>query len=417
VVNQGAGTTSANPTVLDGINTVGWVSVDFGGFLARAPCYFLTADTTMIDVGGETRLPIDGMGGMIPFPGSPGVTYPPGAAVDCWMEFDSVDPWSTAAGSVANRFDVQSIGTHEGGHFLGTSHSTVGLALGLNAETATMVPAGTSGNIDLRSLTEDDIASLLRTYARTSTPPLDQTAGGRGLIQFALGQGASCDPGTGVAVWAYETAGGINGANRVETFSGLQFRDPLGDPYNGSVKLNVATGGPYTIYGRILEDNGTSSAGLYSAFRYSNTTINSNAMEPNGLTMELDNIATVASIAAGETVDLGTVGILGCWVPVPASDIDIAMTASTTPSTAILGGSITVTSSFTNTGTSPAGPFEVGFYFSQDAVINKDDAFSGFTCSLGGLGVGASGTCNGTIEVPEWLPACTMSARWRTSRM
>ena len=54
----------------------------------------------------------------------------------------------------------------------------MGLALPLNAETATMVPAGTSGNIDLRSLVEDDIASIIRTYARNSTPPGPQTVGG-----------------------------------------------------------------------------------------------------------------------------------------------------------------------------------------------------------------------------------------------
>ena len=404
IVNKGPTTTGVDPTALDGINTVGWVAVDFLGFLARAPCYYLTADTMTISQGNQTKLPIDDMGGTIPFPGDPGVTYPPGTAVDCWMEFDAVDSWSTAAFAIPNQFDVQSVATHEGGHFLGVSHSTVGLALGLNAETATMVPAGSSNNIDLRSLVEDDIASLIRTYARNATPPVAQTAGGRGLIQFTLGKGAACEPATGVSVWAYETAGGIDGANRVETFSGSQFRDPLGDPYNGSVKLNVPPGGPYTIYARTLEDNGTSSAGLYSAFRYSNTTINSNAMEPNALTQEFDNLATVASIADGDTVDLGTVGILGCWIPVAASDVDIEVTESTAPATATLGGQIAVTSSFTNTGTAAAGPFEVGFYFSADATINTDDAFSGFTCSIGGLGVGANDSCDGTIAVPAVAP-------------
>jgi hypothetical protein len=402
-VNKASTTTAADPTALDGINTVGWAFVDpFGGFLARAPCYFLTADTTTVDVGGQTHLPTPT--GSIPFPGAVGVTYPPGTAVDCWMEFDAFDSWSTAAGPVAGQFDVQSVGTHEGGHFLGESHSTVGLALGLNAETATMVPAGSSNNIDLRSLAEDDIASLIRTYARNATPPVVQTAGGRGLIQFTLGKGAACEPATGVSVWAYEAAGGIDGANRVETFSGSQFQDPLGDPYNGSVKLNVPPGGPYTVYARTLEDNGTSSAGLYSAFRYSNTTINSNSMEPNALTQEFDNIASVATIAAGQTVDLGTVGILGCWVPVATSNVDIEVTASAAAASATLGGQIVVTSSFTNVGTAAAGPFEVGFYFSSDATINTDDAFSGFTCSIGGLGVGASDSCDGTIDVPAVAP-------------
>ena len=405
VVNKGSTTTTANQMVLDGINAVAWVQVDFfGGFLARAPCYFLTAPTTTIDQGGETRLPIDGMGGTIPFPGAPGVTYPPGTAVDCWMEFDALDTWSTAAGPVFGEYDVQSVATHEGGHFLGVSHSTVGLALPLNADTATMVPAGTSNNIDLRSLAEDDIASIIRTYARNSTPPGPQTVGGRGVIEFILAKGATCQPATGVAVWAYETSGGLNGPNRVETFSGSQFRDPLGEPYNGSVKLNVPPGGPYTIYARTLEDNGTSSAGLYSAFRYSNTTINSNTMEPNALTQEFDNLATVASVTAGNTVDLGTVGFLGCWIPVATSDVDIEMTASTAAATATLGGDIAVTSSFTNLGSTAAGPFEAGFYFSADATIDTDDAFTGFTCTIGGLGVGVSDSCDGTIPVPAVAP-------------
>ena len=198
--------------------------------------------------------------------------------------------------------------------------------------------------------------------------------------------------------------GGLNGANRVETFSGSQFRDPLGEPYNGSVKLNVPPGGPYTIYARTLEDNGTSSGGLYSAFRYSNTTINSNTMDPNALTQEFDNLATVASITAGNTVDLGTVGFLGCWIPVTSSDVDIEMTASTAPATATLGGDIAVTSSFTNQGSAASEPFEVGFYFSGDATIDTDDAFTGFTCTIGGLGVGASDSCDGTVPVPAVAP-------------
>ena len=320
------------------------------------------------------------------------------------MEFDALDSWSTAAGPVPGEYDVQAIATHEGGHWLGVSHSTVGLALPLNAETATMVPAGTSGNIDLRSLVEDDIASIIRTYARNSTPPGPQTVGGRAVIKFTLKKGATCEPATGVSVWAYETSGGLNGPNRVETFSGSQFRDPIGEPYNGSVKLNVSPGGPYTIYARTLEDNGTSSAGLYSAFRFSNTTIKSNTMEPNALTQEFDSLATVASIAVGDTVDLVTVGFLGCWIPVASSDVDIAMTASTAPATATLGDQIAVTSSFTNQGSAASESFEVGFYFSGDATINTDDAFTGFTCTIGGLGVGGSDSCDRTIPVPAVAP-------------
>ena len=93
------------------------------------------------------------------------------------------DPWSTAAGPIPNQFDVQAIATHEAGHFLGVSHSTVGLPLDRNGsivvgpETATMVPTGGPNSIDFRSLAQDDIASYLRTYSRNATPPAAQTAG------------------------------------------------------------------------------------------------------------------------------------------------------------------------------------------------------------------------------------------------
>ena len=100
VVNIGSTTTTADPTALDGINTVGWFVDGAGGLLARAPCYYLTADTTTTNDGGETRLPIDALGNTIPFPGLPNVTYPPGTAVDCWVEFDAADSWSTAASAV-----------------------------------------------------------------------------------------------------------------------------------------------------------------------------------------------------------------------------------------------------------------------------------------------------------------------------
>ena len=127
-------------------------------------------------------------------------------------------------------------------------------------------------------------------------------------------------------------------------------------------------------------------------------------MDPNALTQEFDNLATVASITAGNTVDLGTVGFLGCWIPVTSSDVDIEMTASTAPATATLGGDIAVTSSFTNQGSAASEPFEVGFYFSGDATIDTDDAFTGFTCTIGGLGVGASDSCDGTVPVPAVAP-------------
>jgi hypothetical protein len=266
----------------------------------------------------------------IPFPGPVGVTYPKGALLDCGIEFDSADPWSTTG--AGGSFDVQSVGTHEIGHFLGLSHSTVGNLTGVNPVSATMAPFGITGNTDLRSLEEDDTASVLRTYARNANPILPQTVGGRGLIQFDLRKGVACEPATGVSVWAYRTADGLLGANRVETFSGSEYRAGIGDePYNGSVALNVAplaAGDSYTIFARTLEDDSTGSATAFSAYRYNYTTINSNTLEAGGSTKAYDDIATIDGISAGEIVDLGSVGILGCWAPSTVRTSTLSATAS-----------------------------------------------------------------------------------------
>lgn len=392
-----------SPTAFDGINVVSWIADGPSGLLAVAPCYKLSAPTTTaLDTEGNTVMNFSG-GVSIPFPGPPGVTYPKGILLDCGIQFDNIDPWSTSGGS---GFDVQSVATHEIGHFLGLSHSTVGNLAGVSPNSATMIPFGTSANTDLRSLQEDDAASLLRTYARNANPIVPQTVGGRGVIQFNLAKGGACEAATGVSVWAYRTSEGLLGATRVETFSGSEYRVGNGDePRNGSVTLNVppvAGGDTYTIFARTLENDNTSGAGAFSAYRYNYTTINSNSLEPTGQSQTFDNLAVVGPIADGETVDLGTIGIQGCWNPVPGSEFDLTGDSVTAPAQAVLGGQIAVTSSLSNVGTATTGQFEAGIYFSTDTTINAADVFTGFTCDFpAGLAGGAGASCDGTVNVPS----------------
>jgi hypothetical protein len=86
--------------------------------------------------------------------------------------FNSTFPWSVAPGGEAGRYDVQSIATHESGHFLGLSHSMLGETelrptggRRLLASGAVMFPvAFTAGNIVDRDLTADDIAGVSDIY-------------------------------------------------------------------------------------------------------------------------------------------------------------------------------------------------------------------------------------------------------------
>ena len=318
VVNFGGRTTVADPFALDGLNVIAWQAELPGGTLAATPCWVLTAPTTTtVDGAGHTVMPVSG-GPPIPFPGPAGATYPAGAAIDCGMRFDSLDTWSTSETPSPNGFDVQSVATHEAGHFIGISHSTLGDFTQINSHSATMLPFGAVGDSTFRTLEEDDKASVLRTYARNRNgSPIAQTVGGRGTIRLTLLRGAACEPATGISVVAYPTLTGIDGPNRVETFSGSHLRAGLLDePFNGSALLNVLplpAGQSYTIYARTFEQG----LGAFSSQRYNYTTINSNLLDAQDRSRTFDQLATVATITAGQSIDLGNIGILGCWVPDP----------------------------------------------------------------------------------------------------
>ena len=400
VVNFRGQTTVTDAFALDGVNVVAWQPEFPGGTLAVTPCWVLDAPTTTTtDATGTTVMPVEG-GSAIPFPGPPGVTYPVGTVIDCGMRFDSLDTWSTTDVPDPNGFDVQSVATHEGGHFIGISHSTLGDFTGIDPMSATMLPLAAPGDSSFRTLEEDDKASVLRVYARNRfSGPVPLTVGGRAVINLTLLKGGACVPATGVSVVAYRTQSGIDGMNRVEAFSGSQLRAfTLHQPFNGSVTLNVPpspAGESYTIYARTLE-TGT---GALSSQRYNYTTINSNLLDPENQSRTFDQLATIASLASGETRNLGSIGILGCSVADPNSPVNLVAQSITAPATAYKGSQIAVNSTFANQGSVATGAFEAGVYFSTDQTINASDIFSG-ACAVPTLAAGAVGACNGSFPIP-----------------
>ena len=110
--------------------------------------------------------------------------------------FNSAFQWSVAPGGEAGRFDVQSIATHESGHFLGLGHSLLGETeprptggRRLLASGAVMFPiAFTAGNIVDRELAADDIAGVSDIYPdgdfrrTTGTLQGNVTKGGKGIF-------------------------------------------------------------------------------------------------------------------------------------------------------------------------------------------------------------------------------------------
>src|SRR5688572_12052875 len=300
VVNFGGQSAATDAFALDGVNLVAWLPDFPDGTLAVTPCWGLDLPTTTTtNAQGQTVLPVEG-GESIPFPGPPGVTYPVGTVIDCGMRFDSLDPWSTTAEPDPGAFDVQGVATHEAGHFIAVSHSTLGDFTASNAMSATMLPVVAPGDANPRTLEADDKAAVLRIHARNrysgAIPP---TVGGRGVITLRLVKDNACVPATGVSVVAYRTQGGINGVNRVEMFSGSQLRAVTPhQPFNGSVTLNVPplpAGESYTIYARTLETG----SGVLAANRYNYTTINSNLLDAQNQSRTFDQLATTDSLEIG----------------------------------------------------------------------------------------------------------------------
>ncbi|RME04395.1 MAG: hypothetical protein D6805_03195 [Planctomycetota bacterium] len=120
----------------------------------------------------------------------------------------------------ANTFDVQSIATHEIGHFLGLDHSA--------NRTATMYPFSRPNEYHLRSLSLDDVAGVNALYPATT-------------LESSTGQVVSAD--TGAA---------INGAHVVAVSSNGEVLAATLTDANGNFTLNGVSG-DYYVYAEPLD--------------------------------------------------------------------------------------------------------------------------------------------------------------------
>jgi hypothetical protein len=99
-----------------------------------------------------------------------------GEIVESDVFFNSAFPWSTAAAGDPSRFDLQSVATHEIGHFIGLGHSALGESevrpeggRRVLATAAVMFPVSFGRGITLdRELQPDDIAGVSDLYPEAS---------------------------------------------------------------------------------------------------------------------------------------------------------------------------------------------------------------------------------------------------------
>lgn len=118
-----------------------------------------------------------------------------GEIYDADMELNSADNALTTS-DTGVQFDLQSIITHEAGHFLGLAHSAT--------PEATMFPDYKPGSIDLRSLDADDVLGICTIYPPGATIPATCDTTPRhgfstlcGTEQPEAGEGCSCRIGEG----------------------------------------------------------------------------------------------------------------------------------------------------------------------------------------------------------------------------
>jgi len=137
-----------------------------------------------------------------------------GAIIESDIFLNSSFAWSVAPGGQADRYDVQSIATHEIGHLLGLGHSALGetelrpdggrRVLG---KSAVMFPiAFPAGNIADRVLKPDDIAGISGTYPASAATSQTGSISGRVTLNNSGLFGAhvtAFNPSTGTIVGAF----------------------------------------------------------------------------------------------------------------------------------------------------------------------------------------------------------------------
>ncbi len=317
-----AGTTTQTNIGLDNVRLITWADTNPNtcgtGTVATTPSSRLAAALTVTDANRD--LNADGIVDLDPAIYPTGTVLPAGTIVDadmawCPASFDYVDIPLDAS----NTFDIGAVGTHEIGHFHGLSHSPV------IAPLATMIPF-VEGSVeyqsDIRALAQDDIIASSRYYPASGSTTGLGTIRGR-LLLSDLTTGAD-----GVSVTAIDRR---TGQQVAEMISVSRFTATADLP--GTFRLDRLPPGDYAIAVEYFD--GASTAGFDSWWdnnRYNTTVYNSNVSGGTRLPLVArpefwnsgesasDDLAAAGTVtlAAGQTVDIGSIIINTTDPPAPA---------------------------------------------------------------------------------------------------
>lgn len=81
---------------------------------------------------------------------------------------------------------------------------------------------------------------------------------------------------------------------------------------------------------------------------------------------------------------------------------DLVVKSLSTPSSGIIGSTIYVSATVANQGTTSAGTYRLGLYFSVDSTVTTGDTLVAY-CNMSALARGGSQSCNGYITIPPSL--------------
>jgi hypothetical protein len=179
---ESIGLTSAQPGVVDGQNTIGFLSDPEAG-----------------DLLGLTLLIFDEVTGNV---------------VETDIYFNSIFDWSVEEDGEEDRFDFESIAVHEMGHMLGLDHSGLGQISGegvAGAESVMFPFSFNPGVIAGRNLTADDIAGVSSIYPDGGFSANTGTIHGRVQLEGRPVFGAhvmAFHPGTGTMIAGFSFENG-----------------------------------------------------------------------------------------------------------------------------------------------------------------------------------------------------------------